>query len=135
MKFWVTVVPVIIRELGGVVVTAYKVQRAFIFAHKIKKGFYPFFICAAADCRSANLKAFVYSLYRSGRNIIKFKIFFHVCIFPEARKVWLVPYFNRPGNNFIGSIAVHKMAQRCLNQAGPALVVIRWCSVPLPVEN
>ena len=78
-------------------------------ADKFKKGSNPFLICTTTNCRSTYFKAFINFFYSPGRNIIKLKIFFHISILPEARKIRFIPHFNRPGNNFISPIAFHKV--------------------------
>ena len=65
MKFRIAIVAVVVWHLGCVMMAAYKVERAFVFANKLQEGFDPFLVGSATDCRASYAESFINCLYRT----------------------------------------------------------------------
>ena len=74
MKLWVTVVAVVSRGFGSVMMAAHKIERAIIITHIFKESRNPLFVRATANRRTANLKALVNLFYSARSLIVKLKI-------------------------------------------------------------
>ena len=62
------------------------------------------------------------------------KIFLPVSIFPKSRQIRLIPDFNRPQQNLIFPITLHKMTKRVLHKARPLIIIRRGRNITLPVK-
>ena len=131
----ITIMSHIFRKLRSIVMSGYKIHRNLLSAAKFHERTNPEFILYPTNGRSAHTKTFIQSLNRIKGFLKKLKILFHICILPEARKIWFVPYLNRPGHHFIRPITFHQVLQGSCHQFTPCLIAFRRRGISLPIKN